>query len=212
MAASPFAAGGGETQLVGASSLFRVVLFCGLAGFSLVVAAHAQDAAAPRQIDPDRFAPMPRDAATIAAPHPKAPAKLTPPPAAAAIVEPPPAPIVMPNRERPQGACDRTARDWLTCLAATAQLSDSAVEDADTRLIAGLDRRPRLNPVTREAVGNALRGAQDAWRSLRERECAYLTLIEIGLTGTLYEARLVCRIRRNLERVEALSAHYSEQP
>jgi uncharacterized protein YecT (DUF1311 family) len=198
--------------LVGASTLFRVILFCGLAGFSLVVAAHAQDAAAPRQIDPDRFAPTPRDAATIAAPHPKPPAKLAPPPPVATIVAPPPTPIVMPSRERPQGACDRTARDWLNCLAATAQLSDRAVEDAVAGLIAGLDSRPRLNPVTREAAGNALRGAQEAWRSLRERECAYLTLIETGLTGTLYEARLLCRIRRNLEREEALAAHYSEQP
>ena len=171
-----------------------------------------QDAAAPRQIDPDRFAPMPRDAATIGAPHPIPPAKLPHPPPAAAIVEPPRAPILPPTREQPQGACDRTARDWLACLAATAQLSDRAVEDAVARLIAGLESRPRLNPVTREAVGNALRGAQEAWRSLRERECAYLTLIESGLTGTLYEVRLLCRMRRNLERVEALSAHYSEQP
>jgi uncharacterized protein YecT (DUF1311 family) len=198
--------------LVGAGSLFRVVLCCGLAGFSLVVAAHAQDAAAPRQIDPDRFAPMPRDAATIAAPHPVAPGRIASPPPVATVVEAPRAPILAPTRERPQGACDRTARDWLACLAATAQLSDSAVEDADARLVVGLDRRPRLNPVTRQAVGAALRGAQGAWRSLRERECADLTLIESGLTGTLYEVRLLCRIRRNLERVEALSAHYSEQP
>ena len=39
-----------------------------------------------------------------------------------------------------------------------------------------------------------------------------LALIETGLTTTLYEARLVCRIRRDLERVEALSAHYGEEP
>jgi uncharacterized protein YecT (DUF1311 family) len=198
--------------LGGASILFRVVRFCRLAGCALVVAAHAQEAAPPRQIDPERFAPMPRDAATISATHPTAPAKPPPPPPAAAIAAPPPTPVVMPDRERPQGACDRAARDWLACLAATAQLSDSAVEDAVARLVAGLDGRPRLNPVTREAIGNALRGAQESWRSLRERECAYLTLIETGLTGTLYEARLLCRIRRNLERQEALSAHYSEQP
>jgi uncharacterized protein YecT (DUF1311 family) len=198
--------------LVGASILFRVVLFCRLAGCLLAVAAQAQDAAAPRQIAPDRFAPTPRDAATIAAPHPTAPARPTPPPPVATIVEPPRAPILAPTRQRPQGACDRTARDWLTCLAATAQLSDGVVEDAVARLIASLDSRPRLNPVTREAVGNALKGAQEAWRSLRERECAYLPMIETGVTGTLYEARLLCRIRRNLEREEALSAHYSEQP
>ena len=143
--------------MVRSSTLFRVVLFCGIASCPPVVAAHAQDAAAPRQIDPDRFAPTPRDAATIAAPHPKPPAKLAPPPPAATIVAPSPAPIVMPTRERPQGACDRTARDWLNCLGATAQLSDRAVEDAVAGLIAGLDSRPRLNPVTREAVGNALR-------------------------------------------------------
>jgi uncharacterized protein YecT (DUF1311 family) len=118
----------------------------------------------------------------------------------------------MPTRERPLGACERTARDWLTCLAATAQLSDSAVEDTNARLIVGLDRRPRLNPVTRQAIAIALKGAQEVWRSLRERECADLALIESGLTTTLYEARLVCRIRRDLERVEALSAHYGEEP
>jgi hypothetical protein len=36
--------------------------------------------------------------------------------------------------------------------------------------------------------------------------------VESGLTVTLYEARLVCRSRRDLERVEALSAHYGEEP
>ena len=203
----------GETPLVSARCLFRVAAFSRVAGCALLVAAaHAEDAAPPRQIAPDLFAPTPRDAAAIAAPHPIAPERIAPTPPDAPIGAAARAPILMPTRARPLGACERTARDWLTCLAATAQLSDGAVEDANARLIVGLDHRPRLNPVTRQAIAIALKGAQEVWRSLRERECTDLALIESGLTTTLYEARLVCRIRRDLERVEALSAHYGEEP
>src|SRR5271154_5503355 len=103
--------GPGETPLVSARCLFRVGFVSLLAGCALLVAAaHAEGAAPPRQIAPALFAPTPRAAAAGAA------ARAT---------------IVMPPRERPLGPCERTARDWLTCLAATAQLSDSAVEDTN---------------------------------------------------------------------------------
>jgi len=202
--------GGGKTPLARARSLFRVAFLCRLAGCVLAVA-HAQETPPPRQIAPERFAPTPRDAATISAPHPIAPARSTPAPHETAA-PPTRSPIVAPNRERPFGACERTAQNWLVCLEATAQLSDRAVADAGARLRLGLDRRPRLNPVMREAIAKALTGADEAWRSLRERECGELTLIERDLTGSLFEARLVCRIRRNLERVEVLSERYGGEP
>ncbi len=206
-----FAKRGRRTPLDCTKASIRLALLLGFAGCSLFAAVHAQDAP-PRQIAPDLFAPTPRDAGAIAAPHPIARERIAPAPLDAPLGAPARAPIVMPTLERPVGACEPTARDWLICLAATAQLSDNAVEDTNARLIVGLDRRPRLNPVTRQAIAIALRGAQEVWRSLRERECADLALIETGLTATLYEARLVCRIRRDLERVEALSAHYGEEP
>jgi hypothetical protein len=56
-----------------------------------------------------------------------------------------------------------------------------------------------------------LRAAGEAWRMLRERECADLPLIEAGLTGSLYERRLICRIRRDIERVEFLKARYGAE-
>jgi len=182
----------------------------GLASSSLAAApAHAQDRPSPRQIDPDRFAPMPRDAATILPPRANAPVA---PGSQAKPTPPAPAPIVMPSLEHPFGACDAGARDWLTCLGATAQLSDRAVAEAEARLVAGLAARPRLNPVMRATISKALAGADDAWRALRERECADLALIERGLTGVYYEVRLVCHIRRNLERAEALTSRYSGEP
>jgi hypothetical protein len=203
--------GSGESGLYGAKSFFRTAFVAALAGCALA-AARAEDAPQPRQIAPDRFAPTPRDAATLAAPHPIVPNPPAPSPPGAASAPPAGAPIVAPTRERPFGACDRTARDWLICIAATALLSDGAVAQTEARLIASLDRRPSLNPVMRQAIAKALAGAGEAWRSLRERECADLAMIESGLNGGLYEVRLVCRIRRNLERVQDLSTRYGEQP
>ena len=59
-----------------------------------------------------------------------------------------------------------------------------------------------------DGAARGLRAAGDAWRVLRERECTDLPLIEAGLNGSLYEKRLVCRIRRDIERVEFLRARY----
>jgi uncharacterized protein YecT (DUF1311 family) len=201
----------------------RLALGCAL------VAGAAQAEDAPRQIAPDQFAPNPRDPATVATPHeilqerpklspaagasaPSAAGASAPPPATGASAPPARTPVAMPTRARPYGACERTAPDWLICLAATAQLSDGAVQNTEASLLVGLERRPNLNPVMRQEIARALKGAQEAWRSLRERECAELAMIETGLTGSWYEARLVCRIRRNVERVEVLASHYSEQP
>lgn len=179
--------------LISARNSFAVaVLVAALAqSCALSVAARAQDAPAPRQIAPDRFAPTPRE--------------LT-------HAETTRAPIVSPTRERPLGGCDRAARDWLTCLDVTAQLADRAVDDAEKRVLDGLDRRPRLNAVRRQGLAKAVEAADEAWRTLRERECGELVTIENGMTGAVYEAGLLCRIRRDLERAEALTSRYGEAP
>jgi uncharacterized protein YecT (DUF1311 family) len=154
--------------------------------FGIVGAVQAQDAPVQRQIAPERFAPSPRG------------------PEAAK------APIVMPSRERPVGACDPSTHDWLACLDGTATLSDRAVDDAVAALTAGLEQRPQLNLPMRQGIGKALGDAEEAWRNLRDLECGQLALIERQLPKALYEARLICRIRRNLERMEALDLHYGD--
>jgi uncharacterized protein YecT (DUF1311 family) len=156
---------------------------------ALAVPAGAGDAPSPRQIAPDRFAPSYRDA----------PAK--------AQAE---APIVAPSADHPLGACDRKARDWIACLDATTRLADGAVNEAEARVIASLEKRPSLNSVTRGAIATALKSADEEWRALRERECGVLALVERGVGGALYEARLVCRIRRDVERARALDERYGE--
>jgi hypothetical protein len=62
----------------------------------------------------------------------------------------------------------------------------------------------------RQGIGKALGDADEAWRNLRDRECGQLALIERQMPKALYEARLICRIRRNLERMEALDLHYGD--
>jgi uncharacterized protein YecT (DUF1311 family) len=179
------------------------------AGFALCASAHAQDVQPPRQIAPDMFAPVLRDGA--ATPRPRPAAAPTPSPAPVPT-EPPRSPIVAPTRERPLGGCERGARDWVLCLQATARLADRSVEEASSRVAASLETRDNLNPIMREEMTNALSGAQEAWRNLRDRECAMLPLIENGLGGALYEARLICRIRRDIERRETLAARYVAAP
>jgi uncharacterized protein YecT (DUF1311 family) len=113
-----------------------------------------------------------------------------------------------PSREKPYGACAPEARDFVACLGGAAELADKSVEDAEHGTLASLARRPGLNPVVADGAARGLRAAGDAWRALRDRECADLPLIETGLTGSLYERRLMCRIRRDIERVEALQRRY----
>lgn len=164
------------------------VAITGLLGLGLLAPARAEEAK-PRLIDPEHFAPSLREAVPGAAAH---------------------APIVAPDSEHPAGACDKRARDWASCLQATARLSDGMVEEAEARASDAIQRRERLNAVMKTSVANALRSAQDEWRALRERECNDLALLENGLEGTLFEIRSLCRIRRNLERAETLKARYGD--
>jgi uncharacterized protein YecT (DUF1311 family) len=161
-----------------------------------------------RRIAPDRFAPVygdPDAPAHKPPPPPPAPAKLAAP---APKPEPPPPPAI-PSRDRPYGACEPAAPNFVACLAGAVELADRAVEQAEHETLAGIAHRPDINPVVADGVARDLRAAGDAWRMLRDRECADLPLIEAGLDGSLYQRRLVCRIRRDLERVEFLRRRYA---
>lgn len=159
-----------------------------------------------RQIAPDLFAPNYRD---DNAPRHKLPPPPPPKPAREPLVaKAPPPPPVAPGRDHPFGACEPGQRDFAACLGGAVLLADREVEQAEHEVIAGLGRHANVNPVVADSVARSLRNAGDAWRILRDRECSDLPLIESGLEGSLYERRLVCRIRRDIERVEFLRQRY----
>jgi uncharacterized protein YecT (DUF1311 family) len=178
----------------------------------LILCASAARAEEVRQIAPELFAPMlgdptaPNHKPPPPPPKPAPVAKPPPPPS-----PPPPPPVVAPSRERPYGTCEPEARDWAACLGVAAQLADRGVEQAERTALAGFSGRPGVNPVIADGAARGLRAAGEAWRVLRDRECADLPLIETGLSGSLYERRLMCRIRRDVERVEALRQRYGAE-
>jgi hypothetical protein len=188
----------------------RIVAFA-LVALALAGAARAQDAPEPRQIAPDRFAPSYRDTPP---PRPRPPAVVPAPvpPPTPVVAEPPRTPIVTPDDDHPLGACDHAARDFMLCLGGTSRLSEIAVIQAEGRVVDGLDHRPNLSPLMRAAVGRAFHAANDEWRQLRDRECGELTLIEHDLSGPVFEQRLVCRLRRDLERIDTLDERYGQAP
>ncbi len=162
-----------------------------------------------RQIAPELFAPMLGDPNAVShKPPPPPPPPPKPAPVAKAPPPPPPPPLVAPSRERPYGACEPEARDWAACLGVAALQADRDVEQAERTAQAGFSGRPGINPVIADGAARGLRAAGEAWRVLRDRECADLPLIETGLNGSLYERRLMCRIRRDVERVEILRERY----
>jgi uncharacterized protein YecT (DUF1311 family) len=164
-----------------------------------------------RQIAPDMFAPVYRDPhAPQHKPPPPPPPKPAPAPAAtkAAVPKPQPTAALAPSRAHPYGACAPEAPDFVVCLGAAVESADREVEAAEHSTLAGLGVRPGVNPVVADGAARALRAAGGAWRALRDVECADLPLIENGLIGSLYERRLICRIRRDIERVEFLRARY----
>ena len=158
------------------------VLVAGLAAFG----ARAQSPP-PRQIDPEHF-------------HPFSQGELSGRGSAA--------PIVMPTKERPFGACDPRTHDWIVCLAATAARSDRIVDEAEQSVRAVIENRRELSPYLRNARGEALARIDTDWRKFRDAECDALAMLERGLPAQVYEARLTCRILRNLERGEAMKARY----
>jgi uncharacterized protein YecT (DUF1311 family) len=141
-------------------------------------------------------------------PPPPPPAAPAAPKAVAATPSPPPEAAAAPSRAKPYGECAPTARDFIACLGGAATLADKSVEAAEHAVLGSLNGRPGINPVVADGAARGLRAAGEAWRMLRDRECADLPLIEAGLNGSLYERRLICRIRRDIDRVEFLKARY----
>lgn len=151
----------------------------------------AQDAPpAVRQIAPDRFQPNPRgdhgapaNAATIAAP----------------------------SAEHPRGSCDRAARDYLNCLKSTLDLSTLLLGAAQSRVAAAIDQRPHMSASLQRVIAKALADADAKWLELRGQECNQLALLEAPAGAQLYEAQLLCQIRRNMERIDQLATHYGDE-
>jgi uncharacterized protein YecT (DUF1311 family) len=110
--------------------------------------------------------------------------------------------------DKPFGACVPGAVNFVTCLAAATELADHSVEDTEHAVLASLSGRPGVNPLIADSASRSLRAAEDAWRILRDRECTDLPLIEAGLEGSLYERRLRCRLRRDIDRAEFLRDRY----
>ena len=135
-------------------------------------------------------------------PKPVAPKAVAPKPPQA------PAAVLAPSRAHPYGACAPEAPNFVVCLGDAAERADRVVEEAEHSVLAGLGERPGVNPVVADGAARGLRAAGDAWRVLRDRECADLPLIENGLAGSIYERRLICRIRRDIERVQFLRDRY----
>ena len=141
-------------------------------------------------------------------PPPPPPPEPAPAPKPTAVATPAPPPAVTPSRDKPFGACEPDAHDFAACLGGAVALADQSVEATERAVIASFGQRAGVNPVIADGAARGLRAAGDAWRILRDRECADLPLVEAGLTGSLYERRLVCRIRRDIDRVEILKQRY----
>lgn len=152
------------------------------------------------------FEPVYRD--PNAPPHKPPPAPKPAPKAASSKPSPKPEPALTPSRARPYGVCAPAALDFVACLGAAAERADRAVEEAEHSVLAGLGERAGVNPVIADGAARGLRAAGEAWRVLRDRECADLPLIENGLVGSIYERRLICRIRRDVDRAEFLRQRY----
>ena len=119
---------------------------------------------------------------------------------------------IAPTKEHPLGNCDPASRDWSLCLRATADLSDVELTQAESRLATSVEDRTDLNLLLKRSFAKALSEADAKWRSLREQECGELALLEAAAGTSLYEARLVCQIRHNSERIEQIAAHYGLDP
>jgi hypothetical protein len=140
-----------------------------------------------RQIAPDRFQPMLRDTGGVQAV---------------------PAVLVQPSKEHPLGACDRTSRHWTSCLRDTAELSNSMVVDAESRLVASLAQHSSLSSSFQGVLAKGLADADSKWRELRDLECGQLALLEIGPGKQLYESQMICQMTHNSARIDALSIQY----
>ena len=163
-----------------------------------------------RQIAPDLVAPTYGDPSAPS--HKLPPAPPPPPPVVRAAPAAKPAPVlpppITPSRDKPLGACEAGMNGFVACLTTAAELADRSVGDAERAAIAAIGKRADINPVVADGATRGLHATGDLWRMLRDRECADLPLVETGLDGSLFQRRLLCRIQRDVDRVETLRQRY----
>ncbi|WP_439575615.1 lysozyme inhibitor LprI family protein [Phreatobacter sp.] len=119
---------------------------------------------------------------------------------------------VEPTPERPFGHCSRDQSNWIFCLQAIARASDSRLDETVDQVAHNLAGNQAFGPFQRQAFERAVREADRRYRALRDHECQALVLSEPDVQGELFEARLTCRIRRNLERITVLQTRYRLAP
>jgi hypothetical protein len=118
-------------------------------------------------------------------------------------------PIIAPTKEHPLGGCDKSARSWIFCLRATADLSDTLVLGAEEAVSKYVLSRPDLNAVTAQGFTRDLKEAGAKWLALRDFECGKMARQEhIEAAKSAYEARMVCQIARDMERADQLVTRY----
>lgn len=159
------------------------------AGLSLlmVVSAAAQNAPALRRIAPDSV-----------------------PDYRGAAVDAPDPPVTLPTEQKPQGSCERgVARPaWLRCLRATSELTDQEVNKTAALVQEKLDAKAGAAAGRKRFLARALEQAQEFWRNGRNHECQQLASSEPGLVADMYEARLLCLVRFDLQRIGNLKSRF----
>lgn len=121
-------------------------------------------------------------------------------------------PTMPPSQERPQAHCERTRSDWIFCLQGSVRTAESMLQETMSRIEGVVGSLEGASPYQREAFQRALREADRRFRALRDHECQALVLSEPKITGQLFEARLLCQIDRNLERIATLRQRYEMPP
>lgn len=113
-----------------------------------------------------------------------------------------------PSEEKPLGSCDPVASDWVQCLNAAAIASDRLVQELQPRIAAAFAVRDSVALPLRQFWVRSLAEADRRYQALREQECGPLAMSEPHVRRREFEARLICRIDRNLERAKQLRSRY----
>ena len=119
-------------------------------------------------------------------------------------------PVTMPTGERPFGSCERGMARlvWLRCLKATSEMTDQKVNETAGLVQQKLDAKAGAASGRKRFWSRALEQSQELWRGLRNHECQQLASAEESLVADVYEARLLCLLRSDLQRVSDLQSRY----
>lgn len=124
----------------------------------------------------------------------------------------PQVPVIPLSRDRPQGHCDRARSDWIFCLQAAVRTSEALLHETVVTVEGVISLQEGVSPYQRDAFQRGLREADRRFKALRDHECQALVMSEPKVSGQLYEARLMCQIERNLERISILRHRYQVSP